>query len=43
MNRGLGVVVEVNLRFLVYDCKVDVKEGSVGKKVTEEIEGEAME
>ncbi len=31
MNEGVGVLGVVNLRFLMYECKIGVYEGSVGK------------
>ena len=39
MKDGFGVVDELNLRFLMLDCKMVEYEGLLGKYVTEEIGG----
>lgn len=43
MNSGFGVVADMNLRFLMYDCKTDKNEALSGKNVTDEIGGEGRE
>lgn len=39
MKDGFGVEEELNLRFLMEDCKMEEYDGEVGKKVAEEIGG----